>query len=329
LSGSKSAKQFNNIMDKPKVTPKDFFLWIAAMVALYVSVFAFINLLFDYINYAFPDILNGYLDPYSSSMRFEIASIIVLFPVFLVLMRLIRNDIAANPVKKDLWVRRWVLFITVFVAGATVIGDLITLINYFLGGEVTTRFILKVVVVLLVSGGAFLHFLADIRGYWVQYPGRARTLGYAVGVLVLAAIVSGFFIMGSPNDIRMYRFDDRKVGDLTNIQYQIVTYWQQKEKLPAKLEDLADPISGMNVPVDPQTSEPYKYVVKGTMSFDLCANFNAVNQPNSLRNQYPVAKTIYPDGLVMEDSWQHGVGEVCFNRTIDPERYPPFSKTPR
>src|SRR3989338_4674310 len=322
-------------MDKPKVTPKDFFLWIASMVALYVSVFAFINLLFDYINYAFPDILNGYIDPYSSSMRFEIASIIVLFPVFLVLMRLIRNDIAANPVKKDLWVRRWALFITVFVAGATVIGDLITLINYFLGGEITTRFILKALVVLLVAGGAFLHFLADIRGYWVQYPGRARTLGYAVAVLVLAAIVSGFFIMGSPNEIRMYRFDDRKVGDLTNIQYQIVNYWQLKQKLPATLEDLADPISGFNVPVDPQSGESYKYQVKGALSFDLCAAFNAESkQTNFPRGAYgpyyaPKAIMVENGGMPVEDSWQHGVGEVCFNRTIDPERYPPFTKPAR
>ena len=32
------------------------------------------------------------------------------------------------------------------------------------------------------------------------------------------------------------------------------------------------------------------------------------------------------DGKVMQDNWQHDMGEVCFDRTIDPERYPPFSK---
>src|SRR3989344_5674775 len=164
-------------MDKPKVTPKDFFLWIAAMVALYVSVISFIALLFDYINYAFPDVLNYYVDPYSGSIRYEIASIVVLFPVFLVLMRLIRNDIQALPEKRDLWVRRWALFLTVFIAGATVIGDLITLINYFLGGEITMRFVLKVIVLLLVAGGVFLHFLADLRGYWNKEPQRARMVG--------------------------------------------------------------------------------------------------------------------------------------------------------
>src|SRR3989338_2798934 len=337
-------------MDKPKVTPKDFFLWAGAMVALYVSVFSFITLLFEYINRAYPDALNYYyVDPYSGSIRFAIASIIVLFPVFLVVMRFIRKDIAEIPEKRDLWVRRWALFITVFAAGATVIIDLITLINYFLGGDLTTPFVLKVLVVLLVAGGAFLHFLADVRGYWVEFPKRANMVGYAVALVALIAIVFGFFIMGTPSEIRMYRFDDQKVNDLTNIQYQIVNYWQQKEKLPAPLADLNDPISGFVVPVDQQTDAQYVYEVTGKLSFKLCAEFNAESQTDSrISVSAPVASLVTPpvkidpitgarsvavqEGGKMElgfeqSTWQHGKGLICFDRTIDPELYPPYSKT--
>src|SRR5262245_20515674 len=139
-------------MDKPKVTPKDFFLWVAAMIALYVSVFSLIALFFQYIDYTFPDALNYYVDPYSGGIRAAMASLLVLFPTFLLLMRFIRKDIERVPEKKDLWVRRWALFLLVFVAGATIVIDLITLINYFLGGDLTMRFILKVLVVLLVAG---------------------------------------------------------------------------------------------------------------------------------------------------------------------------------
>lgn len=319
-------------MDKLRATPKDVFLWIGAMIALYASVFSFIALLFAYINYAFPDVLNSYVDPYSGSMRYQIASLIVLFPVFLGLMRLIRGDISANPEKKDLWVRRWALYLTVFIAGVTVIGDVITLINYFLGGEITTRFVLKALVVFLVAGGAFLHFLADIRGYWVQYPERAIRIGYAVGVLVLAAIISGFFVMGSPNQIREYRFDDRKVNDLQNLQFQIVNYWQQKEKLPATLAELRDPLSGSVIPKDPQTGEEYRYETTGSLSFKLCATFNSESQPNSGYSvRYPVEA--YPPGKGgmgnENDVWSHLAGEHCFDRTIDPEKYPPYQKSGR
>src|SRR3990167_2257901 len=109
-------------MDKPKVTPKDFFLWAGAMVALYGSVISFITLLFQYINHTFPDPLDYYVDPYSGGIRFAMASLIVLVPVTILLMRYIRKDIMNEPSKGELWVRRWALVLTVFVAGAAVVG---------------------------------------------------------------------------------------------------------------------------------------------------------------------------------------------------------------
>ena len=307
-------------MDKPKVTPKDFFLWAGAMVALYGSVISFITLLFQYINYAYPDPLTYYVDPFSGAIRFSMASLIVLVPVAIVLMRFIRNDIARIAEKAELWVRRWALVLTVFVAGSTVVGDLIALVNTFLGGDLTMRFILKVLVVLFVAGGVFLHFLADLRGYWNANPARAKAVGFAVGALVLVAIISGFFIMGTPGQVRLLRFDTQKVSDLQNIQWQIVNYWQQKEALPAGLDNLNDPLSSFVAPVDPQSGEPYEYRTTGNLSFELCANFNlAEDDKSSMAKKYPTP--VFFDS--MSENWQHGAGRTCFERTIDPELYPP------
>ena len=314
-------------MNTPKVTPKDFFLWAGAMVALYGSVISFMTLLFQYINYAYPDPLTYYVDPFSGAIRFAMASLIVLVPVTLVLMRFIRNDIARVAEKADLWVRRWALVLTVFIAGATVIGDLIALVNTFLGGDMTTRFILKVLVVLFVAGGAFLHFLADLRGYWNANPSRAKTVGIAAGMLVLIAIISGFFIMGTPGQVRLLRFDSQKANDLQTIQWQIVNYWQQKERLPQSLEQLKDPLSGIHIPVDPQSGAEYSYrVTKAPYSFELCAEFNAESNESTIPGG-KVPTAVRMDGFEGEN-WQHGIGETCFERTIDPERYPPYNKTP-
>lgn len=317
-------------MDKPKVTPKDFFLWIGAMIALYASVFSLISLLFDYINIAFPDVLNAYVDPYSGSIRYEIASLMVLAPTLLILMRMIRNDIARLPEKRDLWIRRWALFLTVFVAGATVLCDLITLINYFLGGEITTHFVLKVFVVFLVAGASFLHFLADIWGYWILFPQRARMVGWGAGLVVVCTIAAGFFIMGSPNQIRTYRLDDERVSNLQEMQSQVVNFWQLKEKLPTVISDLNDPISNYTTPLDPVTRKPYTYSTTGSLSFKLCATFGAESQANSAYQYRSVPVAVPGVGVtgkdLENDTWQHGAGEVCFTRTIDPQRYPPYSK---
>src|SRR5882757_7208799 len=108
-------------MDKPKVTPKDFFLWVAAMIALYAAVVAFISLLFSYLNYAFPDPLSYYSgDPYSSGISYEMSSLIVLFPLFLVFMRVIRKAIQADASRAEVWIRRWAIYLTLFIAIATI-----------------------------------------------------------------------------------------------------------------------------------------------------------------------------------------------------------------
>jgi len=315
-------------MDKPRVTPKDFFLWAGAMIALYWSVFAFVSLLFSYIDYTFPDSLNSYVDPYSSAMRFSIASLVVLFPLFVFLMRLIHNDIAQVPAKKDLWVRRWLIVLTIFVAGFSLAADLITVINYFLGGDLTTRFILKVAAVLLIAAGVLMHFLAELWGYWDIHRNYSRQVGYGTGVLILVAIVAGFFIMGTPGQVRLYRFDDQKVNDLQTIQYQIVNYWQTTQKLPTTLADLNDPLSGFTVPVDAQSGAQYTYATTGAMSFKLCATFNAETQPNSVAARaMPVTPPMGATGTDLTVlPWTHSAGEVCFDRSIDPQRYPPFNK---
>ena len=318
-------------MDKPKVTPKDFFLWAGAMLSLYISVFTFISLLFSYIDFAFPDTLQGYVDPYSSGMRTSIATLIVLFPLFLFLMRLIRKGMMKDSSRKEIWVRRWALVFTIFIAGAGVAVDLITLVNYFLDGDLSTRFMLKVAIVLLVAAAGLMHFLADIWGFWDQKPDQARMIGWAVGALVLFSIGAGFLIMGSPGQVRLYRFDDQKVGDLQNIQSQVVNYWQQKNKLPVSFADLNDPLSGFTVPADPQGGT-YTYATTAPMTFKLCATFNADTQANSQyapQRAVPMMAPPVPGAKgadLYAQPWTHSAGEHCFTRTIDPERYPPYKK---
>lgn len=299
------------------------------MVSFYWSVIAFIFLIFDYINYAFPNPLS-YLpaDPYQSGISYEMASIIVLLPVYLLLMQLIRRSIRADASKSDIWVRRWGIILTLFVAGVAVVGDLIVLLTTFLNGEaLTTAFLLKVLTVFLVASGVFMHFIADLHGYWQANPLYRRYVVIGVAVLAFGSIVSGFFIVGTPNQARLARFDDAKLNDLQNIQSQVTYYWQAKRVLPTKLADLSNPLNYSAVPFDPQTEQPYGYRATGPLSFELCAVFNAPGGQN--RGGYysrPMAPEYSGKYPLMQDNWQHGSGEVCFDRTIDPSFYPPLQR---
>ncbi len=297
------------------------------MITFYWSIIAFIFLIFEYINYTFPNALSYYpADPYQSGISYEMASIIVLLPLYMLLMWLIRRDISRDPSRKEIWVRRWALIFTLFVAGITIAVDFITLLTTFLNGEtLTTAFLLKVLVIFLVAAGAFMHFVADLRGYWDTFPLRKRYVSIGVGVLAVISILSGFFIVGTPAEARLARYDAQKVTDLQNIQSQIVTYWQAKQKLPATITDLNNSLSYSSVPVDTQTGNPYTYQPTGTLSFKLCAVFNL--QSRAPRNVYVESPDMaYPvEKSALQDNWQHGAGSVCFERTIDPSFYPPLT----
>jgi len=299
-----------------KTTPKDFFLWAGAMISLFTSIGAFIGLLFTYINYAFPDPLAYYSsNPYQNGVAHEMSIFIIAGALCLILIRVIRRTIEKDATRADVWVRRWALFLTLFVAGAAIAIDLTVLLTSFLNGEeMTTPFLLKILAVLLVAAAGFMHFWADLRGYWAANPKLSRAVSAGVAVLGVVTIVAGFLILGTPQQARLMRMDENKVQDLQMIQSQIVNYWQAKQALPQSLDDLNDSISGFSAPNDPETNQPYHYKVNGTNSFSLCADFNGTSH----NMDYSYAK---PYGGLQEN-WSHTAGHICFDRTIDPTRYP-------
>jgi hypothetical protein len=310
---------------KPKVTAKDFFYWAGAMVAFYWSVIAFIFLFFSYVDYAFPNILGYRGNPYEGSMPYEMASIIVVLPMFILLMWLVRRDIAAEREKGNLWVRRWAIIFTLFIAGLTAVIDLVTLLTtFFRGEELTTGFLLKVLVVLFVSAIVFMHFIADLWGYWEKFPERNRYVAYAVGLLALVSVFSGFFIVGTPWQARLARVDDQRVNDLQQIQSQVISYYQTTGKLPAALSDLQDSINGFVIPKDPVSRSGYEYHIMTTNqpSFELCADFKTANlNPDTSYPSRPMAAPGYSGS----DIWPHNATRTCFVRIINPDLYPRIS----
>ncbi|MFA6278949.1 MAG: DUF5671 domain-containing protein [Candidatus Paceibacterota bacterium] len=317
-------------MDKPKTTAKDFFLWAGAIISFYWTVIAYTFLVFDYINYTFPNALSYYpADPYQSGISGEMASVIVLLPVYLLLMYVIRRDSDKDPSRKEIWVRRWAIILTLFLAGAAMVADLITLLTTFLSGEeLTTAFILKVAVIILVAAGVFMHFFADLRNYWDTNPSRRNMVRIGVAVLAIVTIGAGFFIVGTPAQARLARFDGQKVSDLQNIQSQVIGYYQAKQKLPGVITDLNNSLNYGPVPTDPQTGASYVYQPGEGLSFKLCATFSAASRANQsaleTRAVAPVPAGI-KGGIAPQDNWQHGAGTVCFDRTIDPSFYPPLN----
>jgi hypothetical protein len=149
---------------RPYLSAREAFFYLLLFSALYLSAYHLGSLVFDFINRFLPDAAapnGGYA--IVDSMRFSTASLIIAVPLFLFLSTKIARDLDRKPVKRLSSVRRWLTYLTLFAAATILVGDLITLVYDALGGELTLRFILKVVTVAVISGAIFWHYLSDLH----------------------------------------------------------------------------------------------------------------------------------------------------------------------
>ncbi len=316
----------------PKTTAKDFFLFLGVFIGLYVSSVSFLMLAFAIVEKVFPIIGNYYSDP-SGTIRWGLAVMIIFFPAFIYLSYMVNKDLKANPEKKEIWIRRWTIFFTLFISGLTIAIDLATLIYRFLGAEdLTTKFFLKVILVLLVAIVVFRYYLYELKRDAKEYKQSAKIFIYVISAVVLATVIYGVVLIGSPFAQNARNLDQQRVNDLSNIQSQIVyVQWTNKGTVPASLMELNDQISGYMVPTDPETGLPYEYTVLSKNSFELCATFSASSTQDAgiTRVSTPAP---YPVNSIV-DNWSHSAGRVCFDRTIDPTIYKvqsnPTTPTPK
>lgn len=336
-----------NIQTPQKLSPRFFFVSLGVLVTLIATVTSFLNLVFETLAKHFPDVLNstysyGYNTYNYESMRTALATLIIVFPVFLVLSKFWTKIVSEGLGSTDAIIKKWMLYLVLFLASIVVIADLVTLVRYFVAGEITIRFILKVIVVLVTAGLSGFYYYSELVEKTLC-KGHRVMMACISTLLVAFAIVMSFVVMGSPFKQRSLRLDERRVQDLQSIQYQVINFWQTKEKLPESLSQLNNPMSGYSLPVDPEFEKgiSYEYKPTGKLSFELCGTFalpmpkgwqeyggggrDIMPMPAVINGDVAVSSYPYPGGGV-NDSWDHQSGRTCFARTIDKDIYPPYPK---
>jgi hypothetical protein len=150
---------------KPYLSAREAFLYLVLFSTLYLSAFHLGSLVFQLIDHALPDPadLPEAAERIRQSIRWAVSSLAIAFPIFLFVSRLLGRAIAADPTKRASRVRKWLTYLTLFVAASAIVGDLTTLLYSFLGGELTLRFALKAATVGAIAGAVFGYYLRDLR----------------------------------------------------------------------------------------------------------------------------------------------------------------------
>jgi hypothetical protein len=150
---------------RASLSAREAFFYLLMFAALYMAAWHVCDLLFTILNRTFPDAADAMRSyQYTNrSIRWSTASIIIALPVFLWMARIVARAVSRDPLARLSPVRRWLTYLTLFLAAVTLIGDMITLVNNVLAGDLTVRFLLKVLVVALVAGSIFSYYLLDLR----------------------------------------------------------------------------------------------------------------------------------------------------------------------
>ena len=150
---------------RPYLSARDVFTYLVLFGALYASVWYVVSLLFSAIDRQFPDpARTASYGPYEGdSIRWSIAGLVVAFPLFLYVFRVVTLRIASDPTARQSRPRKWLTYLTLALAVSALAGDLASLVYSALGGDLTLPLILKTLVVAIVAGGAFLYFFNDVR----------------------------------------------------------------------------------------------------------------------------------------------------------------------
>jgi len=292
-------------------TAKHFVLQLGSLASLYVAVSFTLVLIFNLFNLRYPDPAEGYyaIESAQSSVRLGIAMLLVFLPTYLILTRVVNNTRRAANIGTYLNLTKWLIYLSLLVGGGVLLGNLVAVIMAFLEGELTTRFLLKAVSVLLVVGAAFSYYILDARGYWLTSSARSAQFGAAVAGLGIAIVIMGFMNIETPVSVREGKLDDKQLADLQEIQWRIESYVALNGVAPKSLSQL----DSTPIPTAPDGRADYEYT-KTDRGFSLCAEFALESHDSSGVSSPYDTKAVIGNAW----DWNHPAGRHCFERIVTP-----------
>jgi len=232
------------------------------------------------------------------------ATLVVAFPIFLLVMRAILKENAVNPDQPQSGVRKWLTYIALLLTAGAMISDLIWFLEALLNGEITVRFVLKSLVVMVICGAIFVYYLRSLR-----VRASSWNLPFAIGsaVAVAAVFLIGFGVAGTPSENRLLQADATRVRSLQQLERAI----RAAAAVPSSLSELEQEGGMTDAQLkDPVTQQRFEFRALGGTRYQLCAVFSRASETEGTYQVYGSA------------FWRHGPGRTCY--TLDASKPEPY-----
>ncbi len=156
-------------------------------------------------------------------------------------------------------------------------------------------------------------------------PIAIRIVRWGVCGVIIAAIIAGLYVSGSPANRRRITLDERRVSSLTQLSNALDMYVQTRRELPPTLDALAQAQSYLLTELrDPTTGAFYEYRTLSTSTYELCATFDLPTQ----EDQQPVPLPPTKDFAGNPTFTAHTAGRNCYELRVRVYPTEPLSPKP-
>jgi len=281
------------------------FYYLLSLAALIFTGLSVGMIAFNIIDKTVVDALMNYRGAGDGSLKFAISALFIAAPIYYVIARLISRGLKSGELDKESPLRRWLTYFILLVSSLIILGVFIGVMNNFLSGELSLRFILKALAMLVISGTTFSYYLYEAKRQTVGQKDRVITIfGWVSLVVVLAAFISAWFFVESPQVARARRLDQAVTSNIYSLENAVNDYYSKTGSLP----DSLDQIKGKNIYlddsllVDPETRQAIEYKKISDTEFEFCANYRLDSYSDNAG---------YGPNYYSPDSKQHGAGYQC------------------
>ncbi|MBK8197216.1 MAG: hypothetical protein IPK75_02510 [Acidobacteria bacterium] len=144
------------------LSAREAFFYLLFFILLGVVSYNLGSLLFALVDSAIKDDIenrNYSYFPLDQHIRGAISGLVVGTPIFLWLARILLKARKENPALQRSRIRKWLIYVSLVIAGMVLVGDAISVVYNFLSGELTLRFVLKAIIVAAIAGAIFGYFI--------------------------------------------------------------------------------------------------------------------------------------------------------------------------
>ncbi len=221
---------------------------------------------------------NSYYRNYDSSLRFAISAILIATPIYYYSLFLIKQGFKKNEISSDSSIRKWLTYFIILVSSLIILGVFISVMNNFLSGGLSLKFILQALSVFIISALVFSFYFYDVKSDFKEDKKIREKIFLSISLLlIVSAFVSAWFFIESPKQIRARKIDGLLLNRISTLESFVNDYYSTFGTLPENMTDLKTARSRYfmdeNHFINPNNGEEIVYNKINKDQFEFCASF--------------------------------------------------------